>query len=145
MWNPYKEQAKTLIKSLTPTQSSSGICLKLSVLYKAFTNDPQVLACCFHSSLYLVFYICPCTCYSESPNIYVKLVARLCLTLWDPTDWSLPVSSVHGILQERILEWLAMPFYRGSSQLRDWIQVSHIAGRSLPSEPPGSVLPEALW
>ena len=37
------------------------------------------------------------------------------LTLWDPMDYSLPGSSVHGILQARILEWVAMPFSRGSS------------------------------
>ena len=40
-----------------------------------------------------------------------------------------PGSSVHGILQTRILEWVAMPSSRGSSQPRDWTQVSHIAGR----------------
>ena len=39
-----------------------------------------------------------------------------CLTLWDPMDCSLPVSSVHGILQARILEWAAMPSSRGSSR-----------------------------
>ena len=42
-------------------------------------------------------------------------------------DGSLPGSSVHGILQARILEWLAIPFSRRSSQLRDRIQVSRIA------------------
>ena len=36
--------------------------------------------------------------------------------------------TVHGILQARILEWLAFPFSRGSSQPRDWTQVSHIMG-----------------
>ena len=46
-------------------------------------------------------------------------------SLW-PIDCS---SSVHGILQERILEWVAMPSSRGSSQPRDRTQVSHIAGR----------------
>ena len=44
-------------------------------------------------------------------------------------DCSPPGSSVHGILQPRILEWVAMPFSRGSSLLRDWTWVSHIAGR----------------
>ena len=44
-------------------------------------------------------------------------------------DCSPPVSSVHGILQGRILEWVAIPFSRGSSQLRDRTQVSHTAGR----------------
>jgi len=40
-----------------------------------------------------------------------------------------PGSSVHGILQARKLEWVAMPFSRGSSGPRDLTQVSHIAGR----------------
>ena len=44
-------------------------------------------------------------------------------------DSSLPGSSVRGILQARILEWVAVPFSRGSSQSRDRTQVSHIAGR----------------
>ena len=56
------------------------------------------------------------------------LVAQLCPTLCDPMDCSLPGSSVHGILQARILEWVAIPFFRGSSQPRDWTQVSCIAG-----------------
>ena len=43
-------------------------------------------------------------------------------------DYSLPGSSVHGILQARILEWVAIPFSRRSSWPRDWPQVSHIAG-----------------
>ena len=55
-------------------------------------------------------------------------VTQLCLTLWDPTDCSLPESSVHGIPRQRILEWVAMPSFRGSSQPRDQTQVSHIAG-----------------
>ena len=42
-------------------------------------------------------------------------------------DYSLPGSSVHGILQARILEWVAMPSSRGSSQPRDWTHVSYIS------------------
>ena len=56
------------------------------------------------------------------------LVAQSCLTLADLMDCSPPGSSVHGILQARILEWVAMPSSRGSSQPRDQTQVSHIAG-----------------
>ena len=53
---------------------------------------------------------------AELQKVKVKLfVAQLCLTLCDPMDCSLPCSSVHGILQARILEWVAMPFSRGSS------------------------------
>ena len=44
------------------------------------------------------------------------LVTQLCSTLCDPMDCSTPGSSVHGILQARILEWVAIPFSRGSSQ-----------------------------
>ena len=56
------------------------------------------------------------------------LVAQLCPTLCDPMDCSLLASSVHGILQARILERIAIPFSRGSSQSRDRTQVSLIAG-----------------
>ena len=50
-----------------------------------------------------------------------------CPTLCDPMDCSLPGSSVHGILQARILEWVAMPSSRGSSRPRDRTQVSHVS------------------
>ena len=55
--------------------------------------------------------------------------AQLCLTLCDPMDSSLPGSSVHGIFQARVLEWVTMSFSRGSSWPRDWTQVSCTAGR----------------
>ena len=65
------------------------------------------------------------------------LVAQSCPTLCDPMDCSLPGSSVPGILQEIILEWLAIPFSRGFSQIRDQTQVSSIAEtNSLLSQPP---------
>ena len=56
-------------------------------------------------------------------------VAQSCPIVCDPMDCSLPGSSVHEILQARLLEWVAISFSRGSSQPRDWIQVSHIASR----------------
>ena len=52
-----------------------------------------------------------------------------CLPLCDPMDCSLPGSSVHEILQARILEWVAIPISRGSSWPRDQTWVSHTAGR----------------
>ena len=55
-------------------------------------------------------------------TIEVK-VAQLCPTLCNPMDYTVP-----GILQARILEWVVIPFSRGSSQPRDQTQVSHIAG-----------------
>ena len=56
-------------------------------------------------------------------------VTQLCLTPCDPMDCSLPHSSVHGIFQARVLEWVAISFSRGSSQPRDQTRVSHIVGR----------------
>ena len=66
-------------------------------------------------------------------------VAQSRPTLCNPVDCSLPGSSVHGILQARILEWVAIPFSRGSFQPRDRTQVCSPAlwAGSLPSEPPG--------
>ena len=66
----------------------------------------------------------------HSVCVCVKLlVTQFCPTLCDPMNYSPPGSSVHGILQARILEWVAFPFSRRSSQPRDWTQVTCIAGR----------------
>ena len=56
-------------------------------------------------------------------------VAQSCPTLCNPVDYSLPGSSIHGILQARILEWVAISFSRGSSRPRDQPRVSHIVVR----------------
>ena len=56
------------------------------------------------------------------------IVAKSCVTLWDPMDYSPSGSSVHGISQARILESVAISFSRKSSQLKDPIRVSCIAG-----------------
>ena len=57
------------------------------------------------------------------------LVIQSCPTLCNPVDCSQPASSDRGILQARILEWVAIPFSRGSSQPRDQTRVSCIASR----------------
>ena len=60
------------------------------------------------------------------------LVTKLCLSLCHPMDCSLPGSSVHRIiLKAKILEWVAIPFFSGSSQPKDQTQVSCIIGRLL--------------
>ena len=56
-------------------------------------------------------------------------VPQSCLTLWDPMDCSQPVSSIQGILQARILEWVAISFSRGFFRPRDQTRVSRIVGR----------------
>ena len=72
---------------------------------------------------------------------------QACPTLHDPMGCSPPGSSDHGILQARILEWVAMPSSRGSSWPRDQTQVSCsscIAGEFLTPEPPGKYGPTML-
>ena len=64
---------------------------------------------------------------------------KSCVTLCDPMDSSPTGSSVHGILQVRILEWVAISFSRESSPSRFQTWVSHIVGR-LPSEPAGKLM-----
>ena len=56
-------------------------------------------------------------------------VAQSCPTLCNSMDCSISGFSIHGIFQARVLEWVAISFSRGSSQLRDPTQVSHIVGR----------------
>ena len=98
----------------THTQSSKvGICLmemiklvnKIKSIYRTLPESPGL-----------------------TNNVYV-LIAQLCPTLCDPIDCSPPGSSVHGILQARTLEWIAIPFSRISSWPRNWTPVSYIAGR----------------
>ena len=72
------------------------------------------IICLFHS-----FW----SCFHQLLSEWVK-VTQSCPSLCDPMDYT-----VHGILQARILEWVAFPFSRGSSQPRDWTQVSCITGR----------------
>ena len=61
-------------------------------------------------------------------SLMLGLITQSCPTLCNPMDYSPPGSSVHGIIQTRILQWVVMPSSRGSSQPRDRTQVSHIAG-----------------
>ena len=56
-------------------------------------------------------------------------ITQSCPTLCDPVDGSLPGSSINGILQARILEWVSISISRGSSQPRDWTHVSCIGRR----------------
>ena len=78
---------------------------------------------------YTLQYLLPLMPWSPVGGKVKASVVQLCLTLWNPMDCSPPGSSVHEILQARILEWVAVPLSRGSSPPRDWTQVSSIAGR----------------
>ena len=87
--------------------------------------------------IYIYIYICKSDSLCFLPETYTTLkinyvkmkVAQWCLTLW-PRELRPPGSSIHGILQARILEWIASPFPRGPSQPRDQTQISWLAGGS---------------
>jgi len=92
---------------------------------------PHDLSSVFHSTFF--FLHCRLVLWSFTDVLYMygwKCWLLSCvLTLCDPMDSSPPGFSVHRILQARILEWVTMPFSRGSSWLRLWTRVSCIAGR----------------
>ena len=72
-----------------------------------------------------------------SSSVCVVSCFKSCPSLCDPMDSSQPGSSVHGILQARILEWVAMPSSRRSSSPRDQTCISCLAGRFFTADPPG--------
>ena len=83
-----------------------------------------------HSSHLRTVYHCP--------RVHAHVHAQSCLALCDPMNCSPPGSSVHRILQARIVEWVATPFSRESSPPKDWTRVScisSIAGRFFTAEP----------
>ena len=71
------------------------------------------------------------SCSDALPQLVLVLVAQSCPVLCNPFDYIPLGFSVHGMLQARILEWVSLPFSRGSSQARDWTWVSHITGSFL--------------
>ena len=76
------------------------------------------------------FYYCDyITIIHLKPLYHESEVTQSCPTLCDPMDCSLSGSSVHGIFQAKVLEWIAISFSRGSSRPRNRTQVSRIAGR----------------
>ena len=75
------------------------------------------------------------------------LCPQWCPTVWDPMVCSPPGSSLHGILQVRLLEWVAISSSRGSSQSMDWTCISYvpcIASGVFITEPLGKA-PKGLW
>ena len=78
-----------------------------------------------------------------SSNVRAKSL-QSCPALCNPMDCSPPGSSVHGILQARILEWVTMPSSRGSSQFSDQTRVSYVSPLAPPGRPPAVYLEPVL-
>ena len=85
--------------------------------------------------------LCVCVCVYVCARTYAHMHAltQSCLTFCDPMDCSPPSASVHGILQARILEWVAIPFSRGLPDPGIKPEPLVLQADSLPSEPPGKV------
>ena len=114
-----------------PLANTLVVALQRTEIYHAPTHTLQklwvkcILLKPFNLSQFVIKYRNPVQCIY---NI-VCLVAQLCLTLCKTMDYSLTGCSVLGVLQARILEWVAIPFSRKSSWLRDRTWVFCIAGR----------------
>ena len=110
------------------TEANEQASTRLSIIYLSIIHllvyrlSLSMSICVSHLSVSAIY----------PPSAYLHLHPKSlqsCLTLCDPMDCSPPGSSLHGILQARILEWVAFPFSRESSQPRARTPVSCIAGR----------------
>ena len=105
----------------------------LTVMELACVHAPVYVWACVHAQVCVYTHDCVFMCVCPQS-------LQSCLILCNPMDCSPPGSSVHGILQAGILEWVAMPSSRGSSRLRDRNHVSCCAGKFFTAELLGSSL-----
>ena len=124
-------QRQQLLESLRRKRNNNAhLKNKLSCfLFESYSLETGILRnFCLNANLFCLFIIQFILLPIQSPQILTQLVfvkvAQSCPTLCDSMD-----CIVHGILQARILEWVAVSFSRGSSQRKDRIQVSRNAGR----------------
>ena len=114
-------------------KTKSSICPLLHTLQAYEIRAPSIVSkLLFNSVNYTQLFVCVCVCVSCFSRVW----------LCDLLDYSLPGSSVDGISQARILPWVAMPSFRGSSQPRDptWsLQLLHWQAGSLPLMSPGTI------
>ena len=113
------------------------LCLNTSATDLLLLTPERPLVSSNDNHSYFSFWVYPLSYYLLC-RVVVSVI-RSCPT--HETPWTAgPGSSVHGILQARILEWMAIPFSRGSSRPRDQAQVSRTAGRPFTAWAPGRPL-----
>ena len=100
-------------------------CLSMKSWWRSIFQNSRVFECSTPTTVVVVSIVL-CGSVTKSSPI-----------LCDPMDCSLPGSSVYGIFQARVLEWVTISFSRRSSQPRDQTHVSCLAGRFFTTEPPG--------
>ena len=101
--------------------------IQYTVIYFAFSIFWKIF--CISTQRVFLNFISKCKIFCYMNVVAASQSLQSCLTLGDPMDCSWPGCSVPGLLQARILGWVAMPSSRGSSQPRDQIPVSCTAGR----------------
>ena len=163
LWNSAFE---SVYLSFSPLLFTS---LLFTAICKASSDSPKKLICKLVVCIFVRSFLGSdfssidlYVCFSDIIMLFWKLqlceseVPQSCPILCNPMDCSLPSSSVHGIFQARVLEWVSISFSRGSSQPRDLTQVFHIACRCFTiwatSEAPnsyvvksGSMIPPGLF
>ena len=115
-----------------------GLEVKLVLLFPCYSQEhilrslapKELFPLGYLLRIYMLYSVYVCVCMPAKS-------LQSCTTLCNPMDCSPPVSLVHGVLQARILEWVAISSYRGSSLPRDQTCISCIGRRILLTEPPG--------
>ena len=110
-------------------RSRTGQTAKVLTKKKVLKNTCTIIPIFEHSCVLIWKLVQLIFTATTGSSVAAVLVSQSCPTLCDPMNCSPPGSSIHGILQARILEWIAIPFSRGSSWPRDQTQVSCTAGR----------------
>ena len=108
-----------------------------SIITWSNSNNMKVFTEFINMPLSVQLFIIPLHSTQTMLKVKVKVKSLSCVRLFDPIDCSLPGSSVHGIFQARVLEWVAISFSRGSSRPRDPTHVSCIARGFFTTDPPG--------
>jgi len=109
----------------------NGLICPLFHMFFHFVSPIPIKVASRNRTLMSIFFWIPysvaqnSTLKTPTVNMHVCQVTWSCPTLWDPVDSNPSRSSVHGILQARILEWVALPSSRASSWPRDQIHVSY--------------------
>ena len=117
---------KTELTTVSPSHKTTEIT-KIHILHTEQSQVPSKNSVNVSVLVVTVVVLVAGIAVSEKGKVKVKSLS--CPTLCHPMDCSLLGSSIHGIFQARVLEWVAMPSSRGSSRPRDWTQVSQAAGR----------------
>ena len=104
--------------------------LKVKKCTKRGENIRTVLTSLKKNAYEYKYKLCLLPLFDDKPTVILQIVvAKSCPTLWDPMDCNPPGSSVHGISQARILEWVAISFSKGSST--QGLNLSLLLGRQI--------------